>query len=78
MSCIILNFLLRFDIVTTKHYFLLSFAIPASLWIVSCSCLVSSNKVGEIKRFMLEAAIGRLRQEMVDPMIKLVVMLALF
>ena len=39
------HILSRFDLASTKHYFLISFVIPASLWVVSCSCLVSSNKV---------------------------------
>ena len=35
----------RYDLSLTKYYFLVFFSIPAGLWIISCSCLVTSNKV---------------------------------
>ena len=35
----------RYDLSVTKHYFILFFSLPAGLWIVSCSFLVTSNRV---------------------------------
>ena len=35
----------RFDLGLTKKWFLIFFSVPAALWIISCSCLVTSNKV---------------------------------
>ena len=43
----------RFDLASTKQYFLISFVIPASLWVVSCTCLVSSNKVKVFTSFVV-------------------------
>ena len=37
----------RYDLSLTRHYFLIFFSIPAGLWIISCSCLVTSNKVSK-------------------------------
>ena len=51
MSLILLAIDCRFDLASTKQYFLISFVIPASLWVVSCTCLVSSNKVKVFKTF---------------------------
>ena len=39
----------RFSIEHTKSIFLLSFAIPASLWIFSCSCLFGCSKMLRIE-----------------------------
>ena len=41
----------RYDLSLTKYYFLIFFSIPAGLWIVSCSFLVTSNKVTLDKNF---------------------------
>jgi hypothetical protein len=35
----------RFNVAGTKQLFLLSFTIPVTLWVVSCSCLAMSSKV---------------------------------
>ena len=42
-------FFFRFSIEHTKSIFLLSFAIPASLWIFSCSCLFGCSKMLRIE-----------------------------
>ena len=34
----------RFSVEETKHLLVLCFAIPASLWIFSCSCLFGCSK----------------------------------
>ena len=39
----------RFSIEYTKYIFLLSFAIPAGLWIFSCSCLFGCSKMLRIE-----------------------------
>ena len=41
----------RYDLSLTKYYFLIFFSVPAGLWIVSCSFLVTSNKVTLDKNF---------------------------
>lgn len=35
----------RFSVGQTRYVFLLAFAIPASLWVLSCSCLFGCSKV---------------------------------
>ena len=42
-------FFFRFSIEYTKYIFLLSFAIPAGLWIFSCSCLFGCSKMLRIE-----------------------------
>ena len=44
-----LTFFFRFSIEYTKYIFLLSFAIPAGLWIFSCSCLFGCSKMLRIE-----------------------------
>ena len=43
--CLIPIVLTRFNVAGTKQLFLLSFTIPVTLWVVSCSCLAMSSKV---------------------------------
>ena len=40
-----MSFWFRFSVEHTRYVFLIAFAIPASLWVLSCSCLFGCSKV---------------------------------